>query len=290
MHIYLFGLTASLFLAGCTDQNTQVDAIDQTFEQVRYLKVYGGFCTVEIEGSDTDQLSVTGEVRGNTKPGSYMLQSKLDDDGTLKIWVKEPVARIGTASGNLRLKVGKQTEIKVVNESGDVYVRDMIGEKVRVKTSSGDIVATDINTYMRIKTLEGDIRVANHQGDLKTKSTSGDHQLVDVEGNILSISSSGDINYTNTVGSLQAESTSGDISGIGVKLTSHSDFTSNSGSVKVRFENKQSDFTCQLKTVTGRLEVGDSLARKTYEHGKGKIILSGRTNGGNQSYKGKITE
>ena len=276
-----------LVAVSCSGESKQVHAIDETLQGVKYLKVYGNFCTVEIEGTESSDLSIAGEIRGTSSPGSYAILYHLELDSTVKVWIDKPVAKVGNVQGKLSFKVNKNVEIKVVNETGDVYVEGMSGEKVRIKTSAGDVVTDDISTYLRVKTLEGDINVSNQLGNLKTRTTTGDQQLLNIEGDVLSSSTSGDMGFTNVAGGVHATTTSGDISGRQVGLKKDSHFNSNSGTIKVRLSNPMDELSFDLQTKTGTLEVGDSLGSKSFVTNRGAVHVMGETDGGNQSFQTK---
>lgn len=261
-----------LFLASCSPETQSVTTMGASFENIRYLKIKGDFCEVSVEVSDTESLSYSA-IMEQLKSGSGLRVRNQEKDGVLKVWVEKPLATIGNVAGKLRFTVPPNTRIKVESETGDIYIDGVAGEKVKVRTNSGDIFLSKLNTEISAKSVSGDIEINGQIGEAKVKSASGDVQIRKLKGDLKAITTSGDINLNELKGRLRLEAGSGEIKGSGILVTGHSNVETYSGNVKFRMNNEPDALHLQLFSSSGNIISGDSLTRKSFNNQQGDWSL-----------------
>jgi len=271
-------------VSACEKKTGIVDRANIQLEEVQYLKIYGSFCDVEVIGTDDSTIEIVGEIQGQVAEGSYQIMHKVLAE-TAKVWIDEPVTKLKAVVGKITVKIPRNARVKITNENGDVYVSDMAGEKVKIKTTSGDVVVEKIETYVQIKSQSGDLKVNELTGPLKIKSESGDQLLINITGDIKSSSASGDVSLTNIEGELDIQSTSGDLKGQSITLTNHSDFETTSGDIKFRLKNPVENLEFKLHSNTGDITVGDILGGRDFEQPTGGLRVTATSDAGDQSFQ-----
>ena len=223
-----------------------------------------------------------------------------DDDGAVTVlgWDRNEVSiRVrGGDSRSVRLS-GDEQRIRIrTDESVDIEVRVPRKARVEVRTTSGDIVVTDVEGSVDLESTSGTFRV------------SGNPQLVDIEGISGSVhimgrperaflaTVSGEINVPHAIGNINAESASGSITifGEGVRNAELSTasgeivfsgtaardavlhFDSASGEVEIRVSQDLAA-TYDLSTVSGEIsnDFGPRPTRQRYGAGQDLRFSSG---------------
>jgi DUF4097 and DUF4098 domain-containing protein YvlB len=157
--------------------------------------------------------------------------------------------------------------------------------ELSVRTTTGNISVETVNGPKRLVSTTGTITVRSSNGRVSSGSTTGGQRFDYVQGDIVAESTTGGIEVTNTEGTLDLESTTGGQEGRAVKLTGDSRFQTSTGRIEMDFANPIEDFTFDLSSTTGRMEVGESKVRGTLVQGEGPIRIVGRTTTGRQVYE-----
>jgi DUF4097 and DUF4098 domain-containing protein YvlB len=246
-----------------------------------------------------------------------IIPDRLFDDGVevlhkqvgseLRFWVKKknwanfnwPLGK----SSEMSFKVPHGCEVEVGNSSGNVQVEGIRSQGVQVQTSSGgmeikkcsasfelssssgSILVGDCNGNKDLHASSGKITVRNAEGDINAKTSSGRQEYNEIKGDISARSSSGELRISNQAGGLTLESSSGRQTGRDIHLTKDSSFRSSSGKIDFDFTNDMEDFTFDLNSSSGRINIGSTNARGRVVSGNGKILIKGTSSSGGQNYQ-----
>ena len=144
--------------------------------------------------------------------------------------------------------------------------------KVDVESSSGTVSVEDLQIKGKIKISSGNIKIKDIEGDeLKLYASSGNISLenVNIEDLKLDISSGG-IKAENCItDKLDAEMTSGNMNLEGIKFNK-ADFDMTSGNLKAVVSGKEEDYSYNLEATSGNLKVGDKRYGDKYKSGNDK--------------------
>ncbi|MBW2092016.1 MAG: DUF4097 family beta strand repeat protein, partial [Deltaproteobacteria bacterium] len=69
-----------------------------------------------------------------------------------------------------------------------------------------------------------------------------------------------------------------------LKITEDSSFRATSGKIDLDFINDMDEFTFDLRSSSGRIEIGSTKAKGKLLIGNGSIRIHGKTSSGDQSY------
>lgn len=317
---YLIILIGISFMPYCSISQTIYAEADVQFDSVERIEIEGRFVDVNIIGTDTDEIDLKGLIRGKLRGGKDFEFKHRQDGSLLKIWIEAPRSIMGRFEAKLTLKVPYSMDIDVRNSSGDVYIEEIVADKMRLETSSGDMKLKNVETQLTTKASSGDLDVyylkgaisavstsgdqsfnhiraivssratsgdimfADVIGDLSTKTTSGDLQFENIDGRISNVSTSGDliINKAKTILNLTA--TSGDMRGDSVELIGDSRFKSTSGDVSMSF-NDIDAMSFDLKASSGDLRAGNRSADRKLYLENGEVWIYGVSSSGNQTYR-----
>lgn len=153
-------------------------------------------------------------------------------------------------------------DINLVSISGDIKVTNVSSENASFKTTSGDIWAEKLKDA-EIGTVSGDVKI-NSVNNLDVKTTSGDIEISRLENSIKAETISGeiDINNLNLGRNSSIKTTSGDIDintcndNYGNSCNEiYFDTTTRSGDVNIAKNNRYSDITLKITTVSGDIDV-----------------------------------
>ncbi|RXQ97640.1 hypothetical protein EO244_01795 [Ancylomarina salipaludis] len=317
---YIIVLAGLLVLPFCSVAQTIYAKADAKYDGIKRIEIEGRFTDVNIIGEDRDDVQFKGLIQGKIR-GSKDFEIKHRQDGsTLKVWVETPGFISGRFDAYLNFKVPYSTDIEIINSSGDVYVEDIISDKMRLKASSGDIELKNIETNLTSTTSSGDLKIdylkgsisavstsgdqnfSHIQADISTSATSGDMSFIDVKGNLSTKTTSGDLKFEDINGALSNVSssgnftiknaktvldlmaTSGDIRGEGIELLADSKFTSTSGDITMDFENEMDALSFDLRASSGDLHAGQRSAERKLYAKHGEIWVYGHSTSGDQSY------
>ena len=211
-------------------------------------------------------------------------------------------------------------DIDIRNSSGDIYIEEIVADKMKLVTTSGDVELKNIETQLNTSATSGDLEIdylkgtisagstsgdqkfshirasvstratsgdflfSDVLGDLSTKTTSGDLQFENIDGRISNVSTSGNLTIDKAQTILNLTTTSGDISGDGIELIGDSKFKSTSGDISMNFNNID-DKSFDLKASSGDLRAGSRSADRKLYMKNGDVWIYGISSSGDQNYR-----
>jgi len=318
---FLFILLGILFMPFCGISQTIYAEAEANYNGIKRIEVEGRFSDVKIIGTDKDAVQFKGIIQGNLRGHKEFEIMHRQEGAVLKVWIEAPKSIIGRFEARLSFTASHSTDIEITNSSGDIYIEDIISEKMRLKTTSGDVQLKNLETNLtsastsgdlHIDYLKGSVSVASTSGDqdftharadissratsgdmsffdvvgdISTKTTSGDLQFEDIEGSVSNVSTSGNLTIRNAKTKLDLLVTSGDIRGAGIELLGDSKFTSTSGNVSMDFENNIDEISFDLRASSGDLRAGDRSADKKLYLRRGEVWIYGHSTSGDQTYR-----
>jgi hypothetical protein len=251
---------------------------------------YSGIESVTIEG-DLFDIDLTGESRDDVSgviatSDDFVLRHR-QNGSTLEIWHEIPLLKFWSSKKHsLTLLVPFSTAVKIQNSSGDAVVRNIKSGSLSIKTSSGDILAQDIEAVIDLTASSGKITASrlSSQSVVSAKTSSGDISMADAAASIKASSTSGKQLYERTSGGIDAKSSSGAIKGERVSIRDKSSFASTSGDISIALADPLEGFSFALSASSGKLGVGAEQARKKLLVGTGPIEITGISTSGNQTF------
>lgn len=156
---------------------------------------------------------------------------------------------------------------------------------IQLSSSSGKIRIERCNGDKHLRASSGQITVLKSGGDIKAKTSSGRQIYEGIRGDISTVSSSGAINIRDQEGGLNLESSSAKQEGRDIRVAKDSSFRTTSGKIDFDFINNMDEFTFDLRSSSGRIEVGSTSARGRVVTGDGKILIKGKSTSGGQTYR-----
>ena len=195
----------------------------------------GGSTTLEIEGRDADEVTVTFEdnrlsVIGPKDGGNWFGGRDRD----LHVQVELPPA----------------SDVAVKTGSADIEIEGTVNE-VRVKTGSGDVTCDTFTGSAKVETGSGDVEIAEAHAELQIKSGSGDISLGSALGNLNISTGSGDVEVGTTNGKTMVKTGSGDLR----VVTANADISMSTGSGDLTLGHVRRG-RVSLKGASSDLEIG----------------------------------
>ncbi len=249
----LFYVFTAALLGGCmivSDAQVQLDKVDARYENIESLNVEGVFCDVTIEPGNSDEVHLTGEIRGTRSSDDYSIQTS-QEGGDLKVWIEHPQNMYGNIKGFLILQVPENVSLSVNNVSGNVKVDNIHSDNILLKNISGNIDVSDAGKNGRLQSVSGNINASVMNGSLTVKSVSGRQQISNIKGDLSSRSTSGSISLKMIEGMVDVGTTSGDLvfdnlmDGVSAKSTS--------GDIKINVASGN----LSLKSISGNISLSD---------------------------------
>lgn len=294
---------------------------DADYDGIKRIEVEGRFCDVKILGSENSGVNFKGIIQGKVRGGKDLEIKHRQDGSVLKVWIEAPRSIMGRFEARLSFKVPYDMDIDITNSSGDIYIEEIAAEKMKLKTSSGDIDLKNIETQLTTTSTSGDLEInylkdaisaastsgaqtyshirasvstratsgdlsfLDIQGDLSSRTTSGDLEFEDINGRISNVSTSGNLTVDKAKTVLDLQTTSGDISGDGIELLGDSKFKSTSGNVSMNFENDIDNMSFDLRASSGDLRAGSRSAERKLYSRHGDLWVYGHSSSGDQNYR-----
>lgn len=279
---------------------------DLTFSGITNLQVEGAFFDVTVTGYLGDTVVARIKIPDRLiKKGVEVLHEQNGPD--LRLWVvHERLFGLKRRFGErcqMNFKVPQALAAEIANSSGEVRVEGITAPQVRLRASSGSILAKQIAANLSAQASSGDLLIVNCHGNkaLKTSSgrievlvsdgnidartSSGSHDYSGVRGDIFAQASSGDLEISDHAGGLRLVSSSGDQVGRNTRLTKYASFQTTSGNLDFDFVNPLEEFRFELQSSSGKINVGATSARGKVVTGQGPISITGTSSSGNQTYR-----
>jgi len=186
-----------------------LDKVDKSFKSVTTVNVEGSFCNVTLSGEKRPDVHLTGEIQSSK---NYDIKIRYEHNGNeLKVWIDRPRSIRGNIKGKLSLKIPYNTNIEVINSSGNILVENTGQCTIDLISASGNVAAKNIDTNIKITTSSGDINVEDVTGDVHTTSASGSLYASGIKGNVYAVTSSGSQKIEGVKGNLKLTASSGSI-------------------------------------------------------------------------------
>ena len=282
--------------------------MEETFEYsgIKELKVDGLFFKVDVTGYSGNTVEgkiaipqtlfadkfveVVHSKRGNVLEVQVQHKKiaipRFTDEAIIQIRVPmDTRVDLKTSSGKLELEQIDTDEIRLESTSGKIQAEDLSAANVITKSTSGAIDINNCRASISLKSTSGKISLRDGSGNISANSSSGGQMFVVIMGNIDAQSTSGKITIHNQTGILTLKATSGALEGSDVHLKGDSSFTTSSGRISFDFINDIDEFSFDLNSNYGMLNVGQSKARGRLVFGSGKIKITGKSTSGTQTYK-----
>jgi DUF4097 and DUF4098 domain-containing protein YvlB len=279
--ILLLLLTAGLFAAG----DRESELIDEfSYRGVDELEIDTSFFDVTVESHPGDEIEIA--VYG---PDSQkVVHKKRGDRLTVETQKKFGLfPQVFQGKAQIIVKAPRETELEISCSSGSIEIRNMQSYELKLASSSGRVSIFQSEGSINATTSSGNIILESAKGNLEISSSSGSIHIVDSSGILSAASSSGNIEIQNYEGTLELQSSSGDISGGNIRITENSFFSTSSGWIEMDFYNKFLDFSFDLMSSSGGLQVGTIQAEKILKTGDGPILITGKTSSGDIIFKAR---
>lgn len=184
----------------------KVASVDQSFDNITHVTVYGEFCKVDVKAGET--LGVTAELRAAKEMDGYAVVCS-EEAGVLKVEVQKPASGWSSHSGFVKLSIPAGVKLDVQTTSGYVSLEGLSGADVLAQSKSGKIQANNINANLTVKTSSASVKAENIKGQLNVSTKGGAHVVRNIEGAVSLYSSGGEMIIENITGALKTESTDG---------------------------------------------------------------------------------
>jgi DUF4097 and DUF4098 domain-containing protein YvlB len=213
---------------------------------------------------------------------------------------------VNSAYGNVIVASVKGKGCKVRSSSGDIKISDVNSEldlhsaygnvmlnkiegKIDLRSSSGDIVASDLTGELIAKSSYGDQVYKNVNGGMKLATSSGDIKIYNSKGDLHAAVSYGNVLLEEYKGAPSIATATGDIKGKGVVLTGNTSFKTSYGNIKMDIENPLSALSFETRTSYGKIRLSKE-GQKVEETNKmlinkGPIKIEAITVSGDQVYE-----
>jgi hypothetical protein len=165
--------------------------------------------------------------------------------GSADVTISADMARSRVVSGSGDVGLGSASDLTCTTGSGDISIRRVAGDGVRVNTGSGDVRIDEAHCPVSAKSGSGDVLISTvHHAELQASSGSGD------------------ISVPSTSGSVDLRSASGSLTiGIADDLPAWLDLNSVSGKIRIALEasNAPSEgepyVSVRARTASGEIAV-----------------------------------
>lgn len=266
----------------------------ERFRGIEAIEIDSDSFDVSIVGNRTN--TTTAEVHGT--PSVSATIRRRGDRVIIEAKERRALFSRSRMEGIIEVQAFEGVDIEVACGSGNVDIRGLQGGRLEVRTGSGDIVARAIFGETRLRSGSGDFRMERVGGNLEAGTGSGNIDLQDGEGRISLSSSSGDLELRGVSGDIEASSSSGEVSVIDgegvfslastsgsvvaeqIDLRNSSRFRSVSGDIELDLRGEVSEYSYDLRSVSGSIRVGDNQAGNRFARDGGSLLVEGNTTSG----------
>lgn len=187
----------------------QADTLDETLEMSRDGRVTVENLAGRIEFETWERAEV--EVRGETGRSVEDVEITSDVSGVrIRVINRKGERRIdGT---DLHLRIPEQASIEAETVSADIRVRGTRGERVDLRTVSGDLEVSGEPGRMDLKSVSGDVEFDGRVSRSALETVSGEITVVGASGEVRANTVSGDVSLeAGEVSQGRFEAVSGDL-------------------------------------------------------------------------------
>lgn len=248
---------------------------------VKEVRVSNTAGSLEITGSDRDDIRVTGRVEDDVE------EVLIEQDGSvLVIEVKMDRKMRGRVEGSAYLEIAMPEGLRLsaVGTSSGIEVEGVRGEQ-RLKSVSGDVRTQVWGESVSAETVSGDVRVQGHDQPARARlaAVSGDVEVESLAGELDAKSVSGDLVVSDsTLSRARFETTSGDlVADVVLERDGRFEAESVSGDIELELGGEV-DARIEVSSFSGRIEncFGPEPERKSrYAPGSELRFTRGEGNG-----------
>ena len=265
MWILPLGFLASGAVAG--DRSEQRTLAVKPDGLVRIINTSG---STRIRGWAKAEVKVDAELGGGVKRLDVV-----EEAGAVRIEVVLNDLSVRNGSADLVVYLPDHSALEVTAVSADIQLKALSG-RTRLKSVSGDVVATISSDDVDLQTVSGDAILigGDADGTARLQSVSGDVSVQAFVGSVDAVSVSGDVKISmGPMFDVRLRSTSGDVAVHGVlQSNTRIEAENMSGDIKLQAAGR-SGFTTEIESFSG--DIGgcfrDQVTRAS-EHGPGKRL------------------
>jgi len=188
---------------------------------VRELNVQCGAGSLTVRGAEgVDVIKVRAEIEseGNDKGEFQLLADKLvqldlkkeNDQAILRSAIRKQPFTNAAGRINLTIVLPRKMDLKIVDGSGDMVVRNINGN-LKIDDDSGAIKVANITGQVIINDGSGDIDIEEITGSIEIDDGSGEILLQDASGDVMIRDTSGGIEINDIGGNVTISDGSGSI-------------------------------------------------------------------------------
>ena len=214
------------------------------------VSINAEFLDVEISGDDGTAVTMTSDLPSDSSFGGRGYRLLHETDGArLRVWLEKDWPLDWHSGGTLSLQCPRNVELKIETISGRILVGHMESRNCTLRTVSGQI------------------NVQGSHGTFSAASVSGKVLLDADEGRVT------------------ARTVSGAIEGRGLDLKEDSSFATVSGNVDVRLIAPLESLRFDLRSLSGRIVVGNIRAERGLKMGTDGALVRGHSVSGALIFK-----
>ncbi len=192
----LFSLTLSL-IGYSQKESVQKEDV---FKNANQLIIDADFCAVNIQGSNSSDISFKSTIKSEENLEAYDVETKFND-GVLNISVKKP-DQWKSHWGEISLVIPPNIIVDATSQSGKIEINNAKGIKLNFISKSGHINLKASDGQVSIQSPAGDLSVNGFKGNIKSRTKSGAVNISDIDGTFDIGCRKGNINISNAKGKL----------------------------------------------------------------------------------------
>jgi len=217
-YILMLALLPTIAFAGTFRQSRTLELPAAGVRELRLQCGAGGLTVRGIEGMDIIKVMAEIESEGGDKNEFQLLTVKLvqldlereSDKAVLHSDILEQPFEKVEARINLQIVMPRKMNIQIVDGSGGIVVKNIIGDlkidddsgaiqvenitgRILIKDGSGDIEIEEVTGSIEISDGSGEIAIQHATGDVLIRDTSGGIEINDIGGNVTVTDGSGGI-------------------------------------------------------------------------------------------------
>lgn len=245
-------------------------------EGVKNISISSPFVDIKVITEDRNDVRIHYHGRMKTNVVPELIVDKKNKDIDIKLELPRKSYSVNNSTVVLEVFIPKSFDgnLNSYASSGDIYMKNIVGENISFNTSSGDLILENLEgKTISITTSSGDMSLSKLVGDtINIHTSSGDMKLKDLVGKLTVNTSSGDLNLQNiTSEEILLSTSSGDIS---FKLDDKADF-------KIKGSSSSGDFI-----PNGRMKVEENhKGRFSATVGNGQNSIEIKTSSGDVIFK-----
>ncbi|GGF45906.1 DUF4097 family beta strand repeat-containing protein [Echinicola rosea] len=274
-------ILGAVLLTSCSYSGNMsvISDIEEVFDGVRSVEIYGGPLEVTYEGREgLTEVSLNAYLESNN-PDGVEIRYEMDGDRLIVEWEQgEVFGGWGNHKneGFISIIGPKEMDLEVKGGSGIVNVSHVSSDVIDISAGSGRVTASDLDVDdMRLTVSSGKLEGKGLKGNVTGKVSSGSMEINGIEGNVDAVGSSGKIQITDASGKVDAKITSGKIAlrNVGelgrlvgssgmieaeeAGLGENTEIKFSSGAIRIKTSDNLEDYNFELQASSGSVRVGD---------------------------------